>query len=290
MSSRGRVINILGVICGILTLLIVAGSLSFILRGKPRSRVRRSYSAEVGSQKEEGEKFVEGEYERLEVKNIAGEIQIQGWNNDRVHVKYTKRGPTEQSTRNLKVIVETSGNTLHIKRDTLHRNVRDTCSISFEISVPEKITHIEAESVSGNIEITDVGSGISQNLKTVSGKIETSRTADLFARSTSGTVSFDFSGKKLSVKTVSGNIRGNISALKKGSDINLVSVSGSVQVEADKGLDADVTLSSVSGSITCDFPLSVILKKKNRIEGKIGNGNIRFNVSTTSGSIQIQKR
>ncbi len=290
MSNRGRAINILGVICGILTLLIVAGSLSFILRGKPLRRVHQGYGAEGDSHTQEGEEFVEGEYERLEVKNIAGEIRIQGWENDTVHVRYTKRGPTEQSIRNLKVVVETSGNTLHIKRDTLHKNVRDTGSIAFEIYVPEKITHIGAESVSGDIEITDVVSGISQELKTVSGKIETSRTADFIARSTSGMIIFHFSGKKLSVRTVSGDIRGTITALKRGSDVNLVSVSGSVQVEADRDLNADVSLSSVSGSISCDFPLSVILKKKNRLEGKIGNGNIRFNVSTTSGSIQIRKR
>jgi len=290
MSNRGRIINVFGVICGILTLLIVSGSLGFILRGKPLRRVHQSYGAEVGSQKQEGEKFVEGEYERLEVENIAGEIRIQGWENDTVHVRYTKRGPTEQSIRNLKVVVETSGNALRIKRDTLHKSFRDTGSIAFEIHVPEKVTEIVAESVSGDIEITGVVSGISQELKTVSGKIETSKAADLVARSTSGTVIFDSSGKKLSIRTVSGDIRGTMPALKRGSDVNLVSVSGSVQIEADSDLNADVSLSSVSGSISCDFPLSVVLKKKNRLEGKIGNGNIRFNVSTTSGSIQIRKR
>lgn len=290
MSNKGRIINLVGVLCGILTLVIVAASLSFILHGKLLQRVRKSYGAEVGFQKEEGEEYIDGSYDRLEVKNMAGEIRIQGWDEDRIRVKYTKRGPTEQSIRNLKIRVEGSGNTLHIARDTFQKNVRNTGAVSFEIFIPENITHITAESVSGDIEITDVVSGISQDLKTVSGKIKASRTADLIARSTSGSVYFFFSGKKLSVRTVSGNIRGTIPSPKKGSDVELVSVSGSVQVDADKSLDADVSLSSVSGTISCDFPLSASLKKKNRLEGKIGSGNIPFRVSTTSGSIKIQKR
>ncbi len=67
------------------------------------------------------------------------------------------------------------------------------------------------------------------------------------------------------------------------------SVSGSVELQAFPGLDAQVELKSVSGSITCEFPLQLISSKRSHLEGRIGKGSIPFHVETVSGGIALDR-
>jgi DUF4097 and DUF4098 domain-containing protein YvlB len=66
-------------------------------------------------------------------------------------------------------------------------------------------------------------------------------------------------------------------------------VSGSVDLEAFSALDAFVSLRSVSGGVACGFPLTVTEQRRNSLEGNIGSGSSRVEVTTTSGLITIRR-
>jgi DUF4097 and DUF4098 domain-containing protein YvlB len=48
-------------------------------------------------------------------------------------------------------------------------------------------------------------------------------------------------------------------------------------------------LQSVSGSISCDFPVQIIEQKRNKLEGTVGDGSIPFEVKTVSGRISLSR-
>ncbi len=309
-KSKGNYVNYLGILFGILSLIIIILSLVFLVKdrrvfrdemfaSKKWERVRgekflkefsgRFYERFYEREQVEGEEILREPYSVLDVKNVAGSIEITGWDKDYFLIKYVKSGPTSESIENLMAQIETTKDNITVKRATADTRLKSRGSISFDIFIPDTVKSITATSISGSIELNHMNSGITQTLKTVSGKIETDNSGDLQANSTSGSISFVFSGSTLRVKTVSGSIRGEMFNMTPGGSLDLSSVSGSVHIDADKSLDADITLKSVSGSISCDFPVTISMKKRNRLEGKIGDGLLPLSINTTSGSIKIIK-
>jgi DUF4097 and DUF4098 domain-containing protein YvlB len=148
---------------------------------------------------------------------------------------------------------------------------------------------IAAHSVSGGITVQGVEPGIDQILSTISGGITTEHARDLDASSTSGSIRFTSSGSSLNVRTVSGSISGVIESMGAGGSAHLGTVSGSVSLNAFPGLDAAVSLHSLSGRVSCDFPVNATEQKNNRLSGTIGKGSASLDVGTVSGSISISK-
>ncbi|MHC4105776.1 MAG: DUF4097 family beta strand repeat-containing protein, partial [Planctomycetota bacterium] len=200
-----------------------------------------------------------------------------------------KAGTTQEQVDKLEAQIDTSGARLTIKRFPELKHLDPKGSISFNIFIPAAIKTISTNSVSGSISLSQMHPGIKQNLKTVSGRIETDGSDDLQAGTVSGSVFFRFSGSDLEVNTVSGSIRGELFELRPRGSYDLTSISGSVQIDADESLEADLMLKSISGSVSCEFPVTIIAQKRNQLEGKIGKGSTPFKISTTSGSIKINK-
>lgn len=301
-KSKGAFVNYLGTLLGILSLVIIVLSLVFLIKDRRVFRAEKflfkrweSIEGEKflrepsGRERAEGEEILREHYSVLDVKNVAGSIKITGWDQDYFLIKYIKMGPNLESIENLRAQIDTTKDSITVKRSTTDNRLKSRGSISFDIFIPDTVKSISANSVSGSIELSRMGPGITQSLKTVSGKIETDNSGDLQAGSTSGSISFRFSGSTLRVNTVSGSIRGEILNMDPGGSLDLSSVSGSVHVDADKTFNTDITLKSVSGSVSCDFPVTISMKKRNRLEGKIGDGLIPLNIKTTSGSIKIRQ-
>ncbi len=294
MKSKGRFINYIGILFGIISLGIIIFSFLYFFHIKPLHRLgwhdfvpwEQVPGEQVPWERIEGEKRVEGEFINLEVKNFSGSIEIKSWDRDYTHVQYSKRGP---SSDDIEVKMKTEGKVLSIHPEYLSGRKKPFGSVSFDITIPKGIKNISAESVSGSIELSNMSPEINQKLKTVSGSIETDNSKDLNATTISGSIDFLFSGSVLYAKTISGRIRGDILDIAHQGSLDLSSVSGSIHLNAYRDFNADVKLKSTSGSVSCDFPIIVNYQKRNHLEGTIGEGLTPVNINTTSGSIRIEK-
>ena len=110
---------------------------------------------------------------------------------------------------------------------------------------------------------------VDQALETVSGRIETERSGNLTAKSISGAISFASTGETLDINSTSGRIDGEILALDPGGSVDIDTVSGAVDLEVFPELDADLKLQSVSGSISCDFPVQITEQKRKQAMQKV---------------------
>ena len=111
---------------------------------------------------------------------------------------------------------------------------------------------------------------------------------DLDARTSSGDIEVNSVTGSVSAGTVSGDIKLNSLAANEGV-FDIKSVSGDIQVEISPDFKGNVQASTVSGSIENSMAMESETSTESQLRGRIGQGNGKLSVSTTSGDINIDK-
>ncbi len=298
MKNKRTWVDILGPVFGILAVALTVYALVYLLWIEPfyRSDSYRPFGTEDRNvvfgpdweSQEITEKF-EGSFGELEIRNVSGPILVEGWNQDYVQVHYIKKARTPRYLEEFEIEIEPRGSRLSIR--PIYRKIAGSPfgSVSFDVKVPSSIKKIRANNISGNIDIENMGAGVEQSLETVSGRIDTERSGDLRAKSISGVIHFASAGRDLDINSVSGRVQGEILGLDPGGSVEINTISGGVQLEIFSGFDADLRLQSVSGSVSCEFPVQIVEQKRNKLEGTVGDGTIPFEVETVSGRISLSR-
>lgn len=207
---------------------------------------------------------------RIKVQNVSGNIVVTGYDGDAIMVTATKEGRDRDQ-----VTIEdrSTADTVDLSVEYPHKgNVN--ASVDFDIRVPRAVEYNFGRlvSVSGNIQVTDVIGNL--QVECVSGDVDVS--------GVSGVVS---------ASAVSGNV---IVDLKKAGSGNMKfsSVSGDVDVRAPANLDADVEMSTISGSLKTDFQLEVHEPRYGpgrSARGRLGSGEHSLRITTVSGRVSLTR-
>lgn len=207
---------------------------------------------------------------QLSVSNISGTIKVTGYSGSTIDVKAYKTG----RDKDLVKVEDTSAGDRVELRAWYPRDCNCDATINFEVMVPVQVSYLQSfHSVSGNIEI----SGVRGNVKTAS------VSGDVTAKSIAGIVS---------ASSVSGDVDAEISSLEGTEDMKFNSVSGSVRVVAPAGLSANIEMSSLSGTLDTNFPISVQTEKYGpgrKANGQLGNGTNKLKITTVSGNVALMK-
>jgi DUF4097 and DUF4098 domain-containing protein YvlB len=143
--------------------------------------------------------------------------------------------------------------------------------MSLEVAVPTTLL-VSASNVSGDVLITGAHGNVEAS--TVSGDVRLEKLHADGVRASS----------------VSGNVDVQVDEFTGKGDLVFHSVSGDITLSAPRAFDADIAMSTVSGEINSDFPLTLgggRMRRRN-VEARIGNGGRRFDVSTVSGDLRIR--
>ena len=224
--------------------------------------------------------------------------------------------------------------TRYPERPEMQRGRRNfSVSVAFTVTVPAA-TRIRANSISGSLSARDVrgdlvlktvsgtvrlvNGGGSGSAESISGNVEVTDTAfegPWSASSASGSMVLKrVKARRLTVNSISGNVMlddvecpavdagsvsGNIQfsgALPRSSRYELSSHSGNVNVAIGAGSGFEVEATSFSGSVRSDFQFTSRDQDGGRgrfnrtLRGVVGDGSAVFDLSTFSGSIFITKR
>jgi hypothetical protein len=292
MKSKRNGINLLGAILVLVVLGIVVFSVFYLSRHMPGPRhgIRwRKVESWIEDdfkpwEKTEEERAVEDRFDAIDVQNISGTIAIQGWDREYTQIRIAKRGPLAEE---LEIVTDVSNRTLTVRPEYTSSIRKPFSTVSYDIKIPGEVHTITAKSTSGDVSVFGMGPWTDQQLKTVSGNIETDYARNLSSVTTSGSIRFRFAGKNLYAKTVSGSVSGDILDLARGGTCEVASTSGSITLNAVETLGANVTMKSTSGSVFCGLDLRPTLQKSNELIGIIGDGSGSISVRTTSGSIRM---
>lgn len=227
-----------------------------------------------------------GQGASISVRNVSGDVTVAGYDGSTVLVLGFKEG----RDRDLVSVEDNSaGNRVDV-RARYPENCDCNASIRFEVKVPRVIYKFEQiSSTSGDVEVT----GVSGDLlaKSTSGNVTVRGvTGAVNAKSTSGNVHVGEINGTVSGKSTSGNVEVEIAQLNGAGDMEFASTSGNVRVKMPSNLDADVRMSTTSGGLKTDFPLTIEEPERGpgrRAAGRIGGGSRNLRLSSTSGSVSL---
>lgn len=207
---------------------------------------------------------------QVRISNISGDVIVTGYDGDAIIVKATKSGRDQEV-----IEIEDRSGPANVDVGVRYpKNCNCDASVRFEVQAPRSMSYDydRIGSVSGEVQVTGVSGGL--RASSVSG--------DVHIKEVSGSVS---------ASSVSGGVKVEIVRLEGSDDMKFSSVSGDVSVTAPATLDAEVDISSLSGSINTDFPVEV-QKDRHGIHtsarGKLGEGSRHLKMSTVSGSLSLR--
>ena len=207
---------------------------------------------------------------QIRIGNVSGDVVVTGYDGDSIVVTGTKKGRDRDQ-----VEVEDKSGTTNVDIGVRYpKHCNCDASIQFDVQVPRSIKYDfdHISSVSGDVKVTGVTGRL--NASAVSG--------DVHITDVSGSVS---------ASAVSGDVKVEITRLDGSDDMKFNTVSGDVSVMLPNNLDADVDMSSFSGSIKTDFAIEVRSERfgsRNSARAKLGDASRRLKMSSVSGDLSLR--
>ena len=167
-------------------------------------------------------------------------------------------------------------------------------SISGAVTLVCAMGDVEVESVSGDVSATDIRDGHTE-ISSTSGDVQVRQVkGDLSARSVSGDVTLErVDGVDVGVETVSGEI-GFSGPIHDNGRYRFRSHSGDVTVRSDGDLNATVSVSTFSGDLESDWPITITPGPGRRMHGQdweftVGSGSAHLTLESFSGTIYLRR-
>jgi DUF4097 and DUF4098 domain-containing protein YvlB len=257
-------LRVAGICVGWAILLV---SFHTVAHGQERQEIHRSYDLAPGAV--------------VALENISGNITISSWGESRAEVAAVKTGPAEQLNE-VEVSIDAQPSRLAIKTIYPHHG-NNRVSVSYNLKVPRSVTLDSIQSISGDIQISDIDGRVVAN--SVSGDVTVGRVGqDLDVNSVSGDATISNVNGRASVHSVSGDVKIN----DVNGDVEAKSVSGDVVAREVRGY---MTANTVSGDIRINesSPTSI---KASTTSGDIQfNGDLsadgRYNLKSHSGTVRV---
>jgi hypothetical protein len=226
---------------------------------------------------------------RIAVKNVSGDIFVSGYQGQDVQVLAYKEGPDRDLVQ---IEDQASAQSLSL-RPRYPEGTRCNASVRFEIKVPRglDLNFDSLSNASGDISVEGVKGTV--RLRTASGGVEVRQVeGSVDAATASGDVIVQGAIGVVSASTASGDVEVELLRQGTGDEMKFSSASGDVTVKAPRELDADVEMSTASGSLHTDFPLTVEDRKEGhgkKAAGRLGTGSCRLRLSTASGDVKLMR-
>lgn len=218
---------------------------------------------------------------RISISNLSGDVEVRGWNENRVHVTGELGDDVEE------LIFERDGKqvTIKVKIPERKRGKKDVTSDLY-VSVPQG-SSLNVSTVSADIDVDGVRG--EQRLQTVSGDVSVEAfDAEINAEAVSGDVDvvgnnadavwrFTTVSGDISVKDISGDVRAELVsgdiAVSGGSfdRVTLETVNGRIEFRGALAAGGKMDIESVNGSVDVNFT---------------GDVSARFDIETFNGGIR----
>jgi len=266
---------------------------------------------------------------RITLDNFNGSVEITGWDQNTVDISGTKYAETQSLLNSMQIEVSSSGNAVRVKTtrpDPHHGNMgakyvirvprqtvlEDVASSNGSLRVDDidgnarlatsngsihlgrMNGNVEARSSNGSIEVKDVKGNV--NFSTSNGGVHAENVEGAFeAQTSNGGIHAHLhdpaSGQPIRLSTSNGDIDLQVDSLKQN-DVIATTSNGPITVRMPASVGASLHASTNSnGSVRSDFDVLIRAGElsKHRMEGTIGSGGPRIDLTTSNGNINLLK-
>ena len=266
---------------------------------------------------------------RLTLDSFNGSVEITGWDQNTVDIAGTKYAESQDLLHQTRVEATSSGNSVQVKTarpDPRHGNCGAKYIIKVPRRTLLEDIHssngsLRVEDIEGDAHL--VTSNGSVHLGRIRGNVEArSSNGSVEVNDVRGNVNFRTSnggvhGENieggLEAETSNGTIRVHLRDAEAGRPIRLSTSNGGIDLQVDSPRQNDVVASTSNGPITVRMPahtsaslhastnsngsvrsdFDILLRggeiSKHRMEGTIGGGGPRFDLTTSNGNISLLK-
>ncbi len=265
---------------------------------------------------------------RLVVENINGPVEVLGWEKDTVQITGTKQASREEMLKQLRIEAKAddSGVTVRTLRPEGIRH--GSMGAKIFIRAPRQIQLEKIASSNGQLRVEDIegnarletsnGQIIVRRLggrldaRTSNGRVDADTVnGDTIVRTSNGAIQIGRVAGLLDATTSNGHIQALVSKPKPNVPLRFESSNGSIEVNVDSlennelhastsnssitvrlpsAIKANVRASTSNSSISSDFDVATHgTISKHHLEGAINGGGPLIQLSTSNGSIHLQK-
>jgi Putative adhesin len=201
------------------------------------------------------------------IKTVNGSIKITGWDEPRAEVQIIKKNSSDSPP----VTIRSDEKSLYVEAPPDGRGGQ----VSFEVKLPRDLGAVTLNSINGGITLKEVDGQIS--VETVNGGIN-----------------FDDVSGVERARTVNGGIEAVLSQPPKDHPMTFETANGGIKLTIDDGFNATLDAATVHGRIDVDEEFDGIKTEKKvpfgaTASGNLGTGGPALKVTTTNGSIKINK-
>ena len=243
--------------------------------------------------------------QRVSLDSFNGSVEILGWEKEEVDISGVKYASSKDYLDQLKVNVTASTDAVRIRAERpAERSWRGSMGVKFVIRVPKKTELERIESTNGSLRVDSVEgaarlkstNGSVRVIKLVgsleagstNGAIELSGTVgDARLHTTNGAIRADEVRGGFDASTTNGAIRARITEAA-GKTVRAHTSNGSITMQLPAGLKAELRARTSNSSIASDFEV-VGSKGKHSLDGTINGGGPLIDLSTSNGSIRVEK-
>ncbi|MCX8109076.1 MAG: DUF4097 domain-containing protein [Verrucomicrobiae bacterium] len=210
----------------------------------------------------------------VEIANVNGRIDVTAWDRTEASLMIFKRANEKADFEKVRIDIVAKPERLSIEarypQSGLSWFRRNSALVDFELKVPRGVSLKRISSVNGSVRLQGVQGSV--NASTVNGELAATGLAG-----------------DASLSTVNGSIEAEFEDFANVKTVNVETVNGSVSVTIPNNANATVTATTVNGRISAAEPLRSNIQKSRRgkLEGVLGNGTSKVNVSTVNGAVSI---
>jgi DUF4097 and DUF4098 domain-containing protein YvlB len=238
---------------------------------------------------------------------MNGSVEISGWDRDTVEITGTKYAATEVLLRATRIDIQQSAEGIQV-RTIRASGVRGNIGARYTIHVPRRIEldrivssngHVEARDVDGPARIRTSNAAVRVNnskgpldIETSNGGIDVNdHSGAVTGRTSNAHIRVDLSnpeqGKPVRLESSNGGVSLKMRELN-GNNIRLSTSNARIELTLPENANAQLRASTSNGSFHSDQPVQGSITK-NHADGKIGSGGPYVELSTSNGSISLQK-
>lgn len=146
---------------------------------------------------------------------------------------------------------------------------RSDMTISYLVTLPTAAA-TSIQTVNGSVEVAGVQGGVR-------------------ARTVNGNVIASSVGGAIRLTSVNGSVRASVARLGDQDAVSLTTVNGAAEATLPAIEHGWVSLQTVNGRITNDFPLGTPSTSRRSVEGTIGMGGRRITLETVNGPVRLRR-
>ncbi|HEV2689430.1 MAG TPA: DUF4097 family beta strand repeat-containing protein [Bryobacteraceae bacterium] len=266
---------------------------------------------------------------RFALENFNGSVEIAGWDQNTVDISGTKYAESQQLLNSIRIDVSNSGNMVRVKtsRPDPHRGnmgakyivrvprrteLEDIQSSNGSLKVEDIDGNARLATSNGSVHLARIRGNVDARSSNGSAEVNDVKGNVNFKTSNGGVHGYNVAGT-FEAETSNGGIRVHLRDPEAGRPVRLVTSNGGIDLQMDSARQNDVVASTSNGPIVLRMPAStganvyastnsngsvrsdfdILIRggeiSKHRMEGAIGGGGPKIDLSTSNGNISLIK-